>query len=193
MPRRARSRSADGATMAALLPPSSRMVRPNRAATRGAICAPMRSDPVALTTATRGSSSSAAESSRSASTSACTPAGALASASACSSSDAHASDVSGVSSDGFQITVSPHTSAIAVFHDHTAAGKLKAEITATTPAGCHVSMSRCPGRSDGIVRPSSWRDSPTAKSQMSIISCTSPSASARILPTSIVMRSASDS
>ena len=60
--------------------------------------------------------------------------------------------------------------ATAVFHDHTAAGKLKAEITATTPSGCQVSISRWPGRSDGIVRPSSWRESPTAKSQTSIIS-----------------------
>ena len=58
-------------------------------------------------------------------------------------------------------------------------------MTPTTPSGCQVSISRWPGRSDGIVRPSSWRDSPTAKSQMSIISCTSPSASERILPTSM--------
>ena len=60
MPRTARSRSADGATTAALLPPSSRIVRPKRAATRGAIAAPIRSDPVALTSGTRGLSSSGA-------------------------------------------------------------------------------------------------------------------------------------
>ena len=41
------------------------------------------------------------------------------------------------------------------------------------------------GRSEAIVRPSSWRDSPTAKSQMSIISWTSPSASETILPASM--------
>ena len=40
------------------------------------------------------------------------------------------------------------------------------------------------------MRPSSWRDSPTAKSQMSIISWTSPSASDGILPASIVTSSA---
>ena len=43
MPRSARSRSADGATIAALLPPSSRIDRPNRAATTGADLAAHRS------------------------------------------------------------------------------------------------------------------------------------------------------
>ena len=150
----------------------------------------MRSDPVALTRATRGSSSSGAALSRSVMTSWCTSAGQPASAMARSRIAEQASDVSGVSSDGFQITVSPHTRATAVFHAHTAAGKLNAEMTATTPRGCQVSMSRWPGRSDGIVRPSSWRDRPTAKSQMSIISWISPSASERIFPTSMVTSSA---
>ena len=44
-----------------------------------------------------------------------------------------ASAVSGVLSLGFQITGSPHTSASAAFHDHTATGKLKAVMTATGP------------------------------------------------------------
>ena len=56
----------------------------------------------------------------------------------------------------------------------------------TTPSGCQVSINRCPGRSEGIVLPNSWRDCPTARSVMSIISCTSPSASEVILPTSAV-------
>ena len=85
-----------------------------------------------------------------------------------------ASAVSGVFSDGFQITLSPQTSASAAFHVHTATGKLNAEMIATGPAGCHVSIMRWPGRSLAMVRPYSWRDRPTAKSQMSIISCTSP-------------------
>ena len=63
------------------------------------------------------------------------------------------SEVSGVSSEGFQTTGSPQTRATAVFHDQTAAGKLKALITPTTPSGCQVSISRWPGRSEGIVRP----------------------------------------
>ena len=64
-----------------------------------------------------------------------------------------ASAVSGVSSDGFHTTVSPQTSATAVFHDHTATGKLNALMTPTTPSGCQVSISRWPGRSEGIVCP----------------------------------------
>ena len=113
-----------------------------------------------------------------------TSAGAPTSASACWRVAAQARDVSGASSEGFQTTGSPQTRATAVFQDHTAAGKLKALITPTTPSGCQVSISRWPGRSDGMVRPYSWRDSPTAKSQMSTISWISPRASEVIFPTS---------
>src|SRR5205823_4703120 len=74
----------------------------------------------------------------------------------------------------------------AKFHDQTATGKLNAVITAMTPSGCHCSISRWLGRSDWIVRPYNMRDWPTAKSQMSIISCTSPSPSAMIFPVSRV-------
>ena len=59
MPRTARSRSADGATMAALLPPSSSSSLPNRPATSGATALPIRVEPVAEISATRGSSTSA--------------------------------------------------------------------------------------------------------------------------------------
>ena len=51
------------------------------------------------------------------------------------------------------MTGSPQTSAMAVFQDQTAAGKLNALMTPTTPSGCHVSISRWPGRSEVIVRP----------------------------------------
>ena len=54
MPRVARSRSALGATTAALLPPSSSRNRPSRAATRGASSRPIRVEPVALIRATSG-------------------------------------------------------------------------------------------------------------------------------------------
>ena len=54
---------------------------------------------------------------------------------------------------GFQITGSPQAIASAVFHDQTATGKLNAVITPATPRGCQVSASRCPGRSEGMVRP----------------------------------------
>jgi hypothetical protein len=45
-------------------------------------------------------------------------------------------------SEGFQTTLLPQTSASAVFQDQTATGKLKAEMTPTTPSGCHVSIMR---------------------------------------------------
>ncbi len=56
--------------------------------------------------------------------------------------------VSGVFSEGFQTVASPQTAARAAFHDQTATGKLKAEITPTTPSGCHCSIRRWFGRSD---------------------------------------------
>ena len=65
----------------------------------------------------------------------------------------HATAVKGVSSEGFHTTVSPQTSAMAVFHAHTATGKLNAVMTPTTPSGCHVSISRWPGRSEAMVLP----------------------------------------
>ena len=64
-----------------------------------------------------------------------------------------ASAVSGVFSDGFHTTGSPQTSARAAFHDHTATGKLNAEITPQTPSGCQVSIIRWSGRSVAMVRP----------------------------------------
>ena len=151
--RTARSRSADGVTTAALLPPSSRSVRPIRAATRGATCAPIRSDPVALTSWTRGSSSSGPAASGRAITSGASPGGAPTSRAARSSSAVQPIAVRGVSSEGFQTTASPQTRATAEFQAQTATGKLNAEMTATTPSGCQVSISRCPGRSEGMVRP----------------------------------------
>ena len=54
MPRVVRSRSADGPTIAALLPPSSSRDRPNRAATRGPTSRPIRVEPVAESSATAG-------------------------------------------------------------------------------------------------------------------------------------------
>ena len=97
-----------------------------------------------------------------------------------------ASAESGVFSDGFQITGSPQTSASAAFQDQTATGKLNAEMIAHGPSGCQVSVMRWPGRSEAMARPDNCRERPTAKSQMSIISCTSPRPSETILPTSRV-------
>ncbi|MNQ94091.1 hypothetical protein D3C85_1095920 [compost metagenome] len=92
--------------------------------------------------------------------------------------------VKGVFSDGFQMHTLPQTSASAAFQLQTATGKLNAEIMPTIPSGCHCSYMRWLGRSLCMVKPYSWRDKPTAKSQISIISCTSPSPSCKLFPIS---------
>ena len=61
--------------------------------------------------------------------------------------------VSGVWLDGFHSVASPHTAAMAAFQLHTATGKLKAEITPTTPSGCHCSNMRWSGRSECMESP----------------------------------------
>ena len=135
--RTARSRSADGATMAALLPPSSRIARANRAASRGPTARPMAVEPVAETTAIRGSSTITSPVSRPPIRTSHSPSGASPNRRmARATIDCTASAVSGVFSDGFHTTGSPHTSASAAFHDHTATGKLNAEMTPHTPSGC---------------------------------------------------------
>ena len=183
--RTARSRSALGVTIIALLPPSSSSERPRRAATFGAIARPIAVDPVADTSGTRGSSTSARPALPTITST--SPSGASPKRSSARRNSAwQASAVSGVREDGFQITGSPHTSASAAFQLQTATGKLNAVMMPTGPSGSQVSIIRCPGRSDAIVRPYSCRDSPTAKSQMSIISCTSPRPSWPILPASRV-------
>ncbi|MNQ41757.1 hypothetical protein D3C85_554440 [compost metagenome] len=153
----------------------------------------MRVLPVALTSTTRWSKTrEASPASRSPTISWLRPAGASPKAlSAFSNSAWQARAVSGVFSDGFHTTALPQTSARVAFHAHTATGKLKALITPTTPSGCQDSRMWWPGRSEAMVRPYSWRDRPTAKSQMSIISCTSPRPSWVILPASQDTSSAS--
>ena len=61
--------------------------------------------------------------------------------------------VSGVLLAGFHSVASPQTAAMAAFQLHTATGKLNAEITPTTPSGCHCSYMRWSGRSECMVRP----------------------------------------
>src|SRR5690606_3053264 len=135
-------RSAVGETIAALFPPSSSSERPNRFATLGPTARPIRVDPVALTIATPGLSTSDSPTSGPPTTTWLTSAGAPDSSSARDSNAADAHAHSGAGSDGFHMTVSPQARAIAVFHDQTATGKLKALITPTTPRGCHVSIRR---------------------------------------------------
>ena len=186
-PRRARSMSALGATMAPLLPPSSSRIRPKRSATTGPTSRPIRTEPVAETRATRSSRTMTSPMSRPPTRTGARSSGAPTSAAARDSSDCAPRAASTAFSEGFHTTASPATSASAVFHEYTATGKLNAEMTPTTPSGCQVSISRCPGRSLGMVLPHSWRDWPRANSQTSIISCTSPAASEGVLPASTVM------
>ena len=146
--------SADGATITALLPPSSSSERPNRAATDCATARPIGTEPVAETSGTSGEAAKACPTSRPPSTRLLTPAGTSdISAATCSTIAWQASAESGVFSDGFQISESPQTRASMAFQAHTATGKLKAEIMPTGPNGCHCSVSRCNGRSLAIDRP----------------------------------------
>ena len=55
--------------------------------------------------------------------------------------------------EGFHTVTLPQIAAMNAFQAHTATGKLNAVMTPTTPSGCHVSMSRCPGRSEAMVLP----------------------------------------
>mmetsp|Transcript_10673 Transcript_10673/g.14365 ORF Transcript_10673/g.14365 Transcript_10673/m.14365 type:complete len:205 (-) Transcript_10673:3-617(-) len=79
-------------------------------------------------------------------------------------------------------------SPIAVFQPETAQGKLKAEMMPMLPIGFHYSKIMWSGRSLGITLPPTVRDMPTAISQISMYSCTSPSPSVLILPISREIR-----
>src|ERR1700746_835087 len=145
----AMSRSALGVTISALLPPSSRIVRPSRPLTALATLNPILVEPVADNNGILGSSANFWPTVFRSPTSRVKIAGsAPVSRQTRSAILVTAIAVSGVFSDGFQTVASPHTAASAAFHDQTAHGKLNAVITATTPSGCHCSIKRVLGRSD---------------------------------------------
>ncbi len=79
---------------------------------------------------------------------------------------------------GFHTTALPHSSAGTRYQDGTATGKLPAVMIAATPTGSRKVNSCLSGISLGTVWPYRRRPSETKKSQVSMISCTSPSASA---------------
>ena len=150
MARTAMSRSAEGATIIALLPPSSSMARPNRAATFGPTTAPIRVEPVAETIGTSREATSASPIAAPPMTSCASPSGASGPKRFAARSKAFiaARALSGVFSDGFQTTGSPQTSASAAFHAQTATGKLNAEMTAHGPhrmPGLHHAVARALG------------------------------------------------
>jgi hypothetical protein len=97
-----------------------------------------------------------------------------------------ASPRAGEYSAGFQTTALPHRIAGTRYHAGTATGKLPAVMIAATPTGVRNVNSCLSGISDGTVWPYRRRPSPMKKSQVSMISCTSPRDSAIGLPTSRV-------
>ena len=78
---------------------------------------------------------------------------------------------------GFHTTALPHRIAGTRYQDGTAPGKLPAVMIAATPTGTRKVKSCLSGISDGTVCPYRRRPSPRKKSQVSMISWTSPSAS----------------
>src|SRR5210317_2002786 len=171
---KAMSRFASGVMITALLPPNSNNDFPNLAATLAATSLPIRVDPVAETRAIRWSSDIHLPTEASPLTRHEMPSGKLFSLSTLAINFWQATPHNGAFSLGFQIQTSPQIQARAVFQLQTATGKLKAEMIPTNPSGWYCSYIRCPGRSECIVKPCNCRDNPTAKSQISIISCTSP-------------------
>jgi len=138
--------------MIALLPAHSSSTFPKRAATVVAMSRPTADEPVNDTSAMRGSATSARVPALSAIASV-KIGGSDNSDITRFASDCTASAASGVFGDGFHTTALPQIAASIAFHAQTATGKLKAEITPTTPSGCHCSYIRCARRSECIVLP----------------------------------------
>ena len=168
------SKSASLEIIMALLPPSSSKALPNLAPTAAPTALPILVDPVAETKGILVSFAIHSPTSLPPIIKLQTPSGTLfllnTSSMICWQAMAH----KGVFSEGFHIHTSPQTQASIVFQLHTVTGKLKAEMIPTIPRGWYCSYIRWPGRSLCIVNPYNCLDKPTAKSQMSIISCTSP-------------------
>ena len=90
---------------------------------------------------------------------------------------ANASAMAGAYSAGFHTTALPASSAGTRYQDGTAIGKLPAVMTAMTPTGRRKVNSCLSGISEGTVIPYRRRPSEAKNTQVSMTSCTSPSAS----------------
>src|SRR5437763_723803 len=185
-PSTARSRRADGVTTIGFLPPSSRQgdcrCRPHSSP----IAVPTAVDPVKPTLSTRPASSASARPLNVAAPSALTTCRTPSGRPARWNIPASASPQAAAYSAGFHTTVLPVSNAGTRYQEGTATGKLPAVTTATTPTGLRKVNSCLSGISLGTVSPYSRRPSPRKKSHVSMISRTSPSASAYGLPTSAV-------
>src|SRR5262249_26981907 len=140
MARIARSRSADGATMAALLPESSRSARAERLASRSPTARPIIGEAGGGTDGKGNIPTRISPSFLSPISKTERPLGAVPNLAAAFSKSAWvASAVSGVFSDGFQMQALPQTSASAAFQDQTPPAKLKDLIIPLGPTACHLS------------------------------------------------------
>mmetsp|Transcript_27058 Transcript_27058/g.36160 ORF Transcript_27058/g.36160 Transcript_27058/m.36160 type:complete len:218 (-) Transcript_27058:290-943(-) len=174
--------------IAALLPPSSRMVLPKRRWTSALTLRPTAVLPVKETRGTRGSCTMAFPMvGPSPVTTVMTLWKPLAFSTSVMTLPRAMVTMETVSAP-FQMTWSPQMSARAVFQPQTATGKLKAVMTPTLPTGFQISIIKWPGRSEFRTLPSIVLDIPTAISQISMNSCTSPRPSERTLPISRVTR-----
>src|SRR5690606_2115149 len=162
-------KSACSDTMIALFPPNSKIVFPKRSATVLATWRPILVEPVNDTKEIRESLLIKSPVAFPV-TKQLTPSGTLFFSKTLVMMFWQATAHKGVFELGFQTHTSPQTQASAAFHDQTATGKLKALIIPTIPSGWYCSYIRCIGLSECIVKPYNWRDKPTAKSQISIIS-----------------------
>src|SRR6202012_1771114 len=174
------SKSAFSLIMMALLPPSSNKLLPNLAPTAAPTALPIRVEPVADINGKRPSFDINSPIFLSPITRHDTPSSILFLLKTSCTMCWQAMAVNGVFSDGFQMHTSPHIQASMAFQLQTATGKLNAEIIPTIPNGWYCSYMRCSGLSLCMVNPYNWRLWPTAKSAISIISCTSPWPSCRL-------------
>ncbi len=176
-PSTARSTSASSITTIGFLPPSSRhgdwTWRPHSSP----ILEPTALEPVKPTLSTSPSSSALSSPPNVAAPSACTRLSTPPGTPPAWKMRTIASPSAGEYSAGFQTTALPHRIAGTRYHAGTATGKLPAVMMAATPTGMRNVKSCLSGISDGTVCPYRRRPSPMKKSQVSMISCTSPSAS----------------
>ena len=174
-PSTARSSSASGITTSGFLPPSSRQGDCTWRPQSAPISEPTADEPVKPTLSTSRSPSARSSPSKavgpSHSTRLRTPSGSPPWMKSCAS----AAPIAGAYSAGFQTTALPHRIAGTMYHEGTATGKFPAVMIAATPTGLRKVKSCLSGISLGTVWPYSRRPSPTKKSQVSMISCTSPS------------------
>mmetsp|Transcript_19598 Transcript_19598/g.55125 ORF Transcript_19598/g.55125 Transcript_19598/m.55125 type:complete len:251 (+) Transcript_19598:782-1534(+) len=183
---RATLRSASSMTVTALLPPSSRMLRPKRPATVVATSRPMAVLPVKEINGRRPSDAMAFPTSAPPQHSVAIPPSYPFSTRTSAIIFCVAIDTKFVDGAPFQIWVFPQTRLMEAFQPATALGKLNAVIIPMAPRGFQVSRRAWSGRSLGTSCPGICRERPTASSHVSTTSWTSPIPSALILPISSV-------